>query len=134
LPKTLAFVTNQYSCDRIIRAARTVADETGTDLVVVGVLDSEYTLDPEVVDYLFSLSKKNKAVMRLLFSEDKTGVMTEAIVQYDSRNIVTGMPHSNDSVLYKIWKMFPAKQFFTVELSGELIEVAQPKVVMSREK
>jgi hypothetical protein len=72
--------------------------------------------------------------MRLLFSEDKTGVMTEAIAQYDSRNIVTGMPRSNDSVLYKIWKMFPAKQFFTVELSGELIEVAQPKVVMSREK
>ncbi len=131
MPKTLAFVTNQYSCDRIIRAARTVADETGTDLVVVGVLDSEYTLDPEVVDYLFSLSKKNKAVMRLLFSEDKTGVMTEAIAQYESANIVTGMPNSNDSVLYKIWKMFPAKQFFTVDISGELVEVAK-KVVVTR--
>jgi K+-sensing histidine kinase KdpD len=132
LPKTLAFVTNQYSCDRIIRAARTVADETETDLVVVGVLDSEYTLDPEVVDYLFSLSKKNKAVMRLLFSEDKTGVIIEAIAQYESKNIVTGMPSSNESVLYKIWKMFPAKQFFTVELSGDIIEVAQPKIVVTR--
>ena len=131
MPKTLAFVTNQYSCDRIIRAARTVADETETDLVVVGVLDSEYTLDPEVVDYLFSLSKKSKAVMRLLFSEDKTGVMTEAIAQYESTNIVTGMPRSNDSVLYKIWKMFPAKQFFTVDISGELVEVAK-KVVVTR--
>lgn len=132
MPKTLAFVTNQYSCDRIIRAARTVADETETDLVVVGVLDSEYTLNPEVVDYLFSLSKKSKAVMRLLFTEDKTGVMTEVIAQYESKNVVTGMPRSHDSVLYKIWNMFPAKQFFTVELSGELVEVAQ-KVVVTRE-
>ncbi len=133
MPMTLAFVTNQYSCDRIICAARTVADDTNTDLVVVGVLDSEYKLDPEVVDYLFNLSKKNKAMMRLLFSEDKTGVMTEAISQYDSRNIVTGMPNSSSSVLYKIWKMFPAKKFFTVDSSGELVEVAGAKTVLTRD-
>ncbi len=129
MPKTLAFVTNQYSSDRIICAARAVADDTNTDLVVVGVLDSEYKLDPEVVDYLFNLSKKNRAMMRLLFSEDKTGVMTEAIAQYNSQNIVTGMPNSNDSILYKIWKMFPAKKFYTVDATGDLIEVAASKLI-----
>ena len=133
MQKTLAFVTNQYSCDRIICAAKTVADRTKTDLVVVGVLDSEYKLDPEVVDYLFNLCKKNKAMMRLLFSEDKTGVMTEAITQYESLNIVTGMPDSNGSVLYRIWKMFPAKKFFTVDASGEVIEVAATKAVMKKQ-
>lgn len=124
MAKTVTFVTNQYSCDRIIYSARVVADETKTDLVVVGVLDSEYELDPEVVDYLFVLSKKNKATMRLLFSEDKTSVMAEAISQNDCKNVVTGMPNCSDSVLYKLWKMFPAKNFYSVDTTGEIVEVA----------
>lgn len=128
MTKTLAFVTNQYSCDRIIYSSRVIADETNTDLVVVGVLDSEYELDPEVIDYLFVLSKKNKATMRLLFSEDKTGVMTEAISQYDCVNVVTGMPNSSDSVLYKLWKIFPAKNFYTVDTTGEVLEVAGSRI------
>lgn len=124
MSKTVTFVTNQYSCDRIIYSARVVADETDTDLVVVGILDSEYELNPEVIDYLFVLSKKNKATMRLLFSEDKTGVMAEAISQHDCKNVVTGMPNSSESVLYKLWNMFPAKNFYTVDSSGEIVEVA----------
>lgn len=128
LAKTIAFVTNQYSCDRIICSARVVADETSTDLVVVGVLDSEYELNPEIIDYLFGLSKKNKATMRLLFSEDKTMVMTDAISHNDCKNVVTGMPCSNESVLYKLWKMFPARSFYTVDTDGEIIEVASSMI------
>lgn len=128
LRKTIAFVTSQYSCDRIIYSARTIADETNTDLVVVGVLDSEYELNPAVIDYLFTLSKANKAIMRLLFTEDKMSVMAEAISQNGCDNVVTGMPNSSDSVLYKIWNMFPAKNFYTADITGEIIEVARDKV------
>lgn len=124
LAKTVTFVTNQYSCDRIIHSAKVVADETNTDLVVVGILDNEYELDPEVVDYLFVLSKKYRATMRLLFSNDKTLVMTDAISRPDCQNIVTGMPNSSESVLYKLWNMFPAKSFYTVDAGGEVVEVA----------
>lgn len=125
MSKTLTFVTNQYSSDRLIYSARVVADETGTELVVVGVLDSEYTLNPEVVDYLFTLSKKNNATMRLIFSEDKVSVLEEMTGAYDCTNVVTGMPSNNQSVLYDLWKQFPGKNFFTVDPSGELVEVAQ---------
>ncbi len=128
MSKTITFVTNQYSCDRIICAARVVADETSTDLIVVGILDSEYELDPEVIDYLFKLSKQNKATMRLLFTEDKTEVMTDAISQLNCSNIVTGMPSNNDSVLYKLWKMFPFKNFYTVDGTGEIVEVAGNRI------
>lgn len=124
MQKTVTFVTNQYSCDRIIYSARVVADETKTELVVVGVLDSEYELDPEVVDYLFVLAKKNNATMRLIFSEDKLGSMREMVGSFDCQHIVTGMPSTNQSVLYKLWKDFPAKQFYTVDPSGEIVEVA----------
>jgi K+-sensing histidine kinase KdpD len=124
VPKTITFVTNQYSCDRIIRAARTVADDTETDLVVVGILDSEYELNPEVVDYLFELSKKNRAVMRLIFTEDKMQVMREMIGGHDCHNVVTGMPSNNQSVLYQLWKSYPQKAFHTVAETGEVLEVA----------
>ncbi len=130
LEKTITFVTNQYSCDRLIHAARVIADETKTDLVVVGILDSEYELDPQVIDYLFNLSKKNKATMRLLFSEDKESVMVEAISQADSINFVTGMPSNSESVLYKLWKMFPVKNFYAVEVSGEVVEVAHNRITV----
>ena len=123
--KTVAFVTNQYSCDRIIYSSRVVADQTGTELVVVGIMDSEYELNPQIVDYLYVLSKRNNATMRLIFSEDKTAIMSDFIGKFDSANIVTGMPSSNQSVLYKLWKNFPARQFFTVDTTGELIEVAK---------
>jgi len=124
MAKTVTFVTNQYCCDRIIYAARVVADETDTDLVVVGILNSEYELDPEVVDYLFGLSKSNRATMRLLFADDKVSVMRQVVGQYDCQNVVTGMPSSNQSVLYDLWKSNPQKNFFTVDTTGELVEVA----------
>lgn len=124
MASTLTFVTNQYSCDRIIYSSRKVADETKTDLVVVGIMDSEYELNPQVVDYLFVLSKNNKATMRLIFSEDKIQTMKELIDTHDCKHVVTGMPSNNQSVLYSMWKEFPKKKFHTVDPSGEIVEVA----------
>lgn len=124
MSKTVTLVTNQYSCDRIINAARIVANQTNSELVVVGILDSEYEINPQVVDYLFKLSKENKATMRLIFSEDKVEIMREVTDAYDSTNIVTGMPSSHHSVLYTLWKDFPEKNFYTVDSGGEIIEVA----------
>ena len=124
MSKTVVFVTNQYSCDRIICSARTVANETSSELLVVGILDSEYELNPEAIDYLFLLSKQNKATMRLLFTEDKVSAMREAVGQYGCKAAVTGMPSSNQSVLYTLWKEFPGVAFYTVDLNGEIVEVA----------
>jgi len=122
--KTIAFVTNQYRCDRLIRAAHKISGETCSELLVVGVLDSEYTLDPEAVDYLFTETKRYKSTMRLLFTDDKIESMREITGQADSANIVTGMPHSHNSVLYDLWRDFPDKSFYTVDSGGEIAEVA----------
>ncbi len=124
MAKTIVFVTNQVKCDRIIHAARKVADKTKTELNVLEVLDSEYELNPEAVDYLFMLSKQVKATMRIVFSGDKLEVMREIISQYDCSNVVTGMPSSNESALYGLWKDFSDKRFHTVDEGGELVEVA----------
>lgn len=124
MAKTVIFVTNQHSCDRIIYAARIVAEETQTELNIIEVLDSEYELNPEAIDYLYALAKKTNATMRIVFSDNKLGVMRETIAQYDCTNVVTGMPSSHESVLYGLWKEFPDKRFHAVDSNGELVDVA----------
>lgn len=121
--KTVAFVTNQYCCDRIIYAARTVADTTPTDLLVIGIMDAEYALDPEVVDYLFGLSKTYRATMRLIFSTDKIATMREIIADSEVERIFTGIPSTKHSVLHTLWEAFPNKQFYVVDTDGEMLEV-----------
>ena len=127
MPKTVTLVTSQYCCDRIITAARMVADETESELLVAGVLDSEYELNPQAIEYLFDLSRRNGAAMNLVFAEDKRSLLHEIIGQSDNDYVVTGMPSSNQSVLYELWKKFPNKKFYTVDTTGELVEVAGPK-------
>ena len=131
MPKTIAFATNQHQCDRLIRAAYQIACKTGSQLLIVGVSDSEYALDPQAADYLFTEAKKYKSTMRMLFTEDKTKSMREIISQPDSLNIVTGMPGCHNSVLYDLWRDFPDKDFYTVDSSGEVIEVATKESVQS---
>lgn len=124
MPKTIAFVTNQYCCDRIIRAANMIACQTQTELLVVSIMDSEYPLDPQVVDSLFTIAKQNNATMRLIFTEDKLLVMRDMIRDFSTQHILTGMPSSHNSVLYTMWKDFNEKQFYTVATDGEIVEVA----------
>ena len=125
MEKTIAFVTNQFTSDRIILSARELADQTRTELVVVEILDSEYELDPQAVDYLYTISKKNKAIMRIMFTEDKIGSMRDIIDQEDNKCILTGLPATNDSVLYALWKDYPKKMFYTVDPDGRLNAVAK---------
>lgn len=122
--KTVVFVTNQCSCDRIIYAARIVSEETKTELNIIEVLDSEYELNPQAIDYLYAQAKQAGATMRIVFADDKLAVLRDTIAQYDCTNVVTGMPSSNKSVLYDLWKEFPEKCFHAVDQSGELVDVA----------
>lgn len=126
---TVAFVTDQYSSERIITAARIIADKFDTGLDVVGIMSNEYEIDPEAIDHLFNRSKENDASMRLIFREDKTEVMKEVIGQYSTRYVVSGMPSSNKSVLYSVWNEFENREFFTVDAEGNIIEVATKSVL-----
>lgn len=129
MKNTVAFVTNQYSCDRIIASAKEVAQINDSQLVVVGIMDNEYEINPEAVDYLFNTSKENHASMQLIFREDKLAVMHEVIGAYECGYVVSGMPSSNKSILYDLWKDFPDKKFYTIDSHGEITEVANSKVM-----
>ena len=127
MEKTIVFVTNQFCCDRIIHAAREVAQKACTELNIVQILDNEYALDPEAIDYLFVQAKQVGATMRLISAPDKLALMRNTIASPDVRHVVTGMPSSNKSVLYGVWKQFPNKNFYVVDAEGGVIDVASNK-------
>lgn len=126
---TVAFVTSQYSGDRLIKAAKEVAVLKESELVIVSIMNNEYSIEPDVVDYLFKKSKEYGAVMKLIFREDTIDVMKEVISEYNCKYVVSGMPSRNNSVLYDLWREFIDKRFFTIDADGNTVEVANTSVV-----
>ncbi len=123
--KTLVCVTNQFECQRIIRAGRAIADLTKTHLTVLSVSSPEYTQNPQALQYLFDVSKENDAMMTVTYSENPTKTIINFIKENKVVNVLTGMPSSDDSVLYKVWNKFTHVTFFTVTPEGEIREVTK---------
>ena len=129
MAKTVVFVTNQFSCDRLIHAAHEIAQKTKTELNIIEILDSEYALDPKAIDYLFMMAKKANGIMRLISAPDKLALMRKTVGARDVQCVVTGIPSSENSVLHDLWKKFPQKSFYVVDHAGILIEVPGSKSI-----
>jgi K+-sensing histidine kinase KdpD len=123
--KTLARVTNPCSCDRIISAASILAERDENDLVVVCIIDEEFALNAEAVEYLFGLAKKHEAAMRLIFSANKEESIYDVLENCGCSSIITGMPGGGTSILYKLWKDYCELEFYVVDLEGQIVEVAK---------
>ena len=122
--KTIVLVTNQFQCERIIRAGRRVADISKTDLLVLNVQDSRYTPNPDALQHLFNVSKENGAVMQVSYAKNPSKAIIPFIKKYKTQNVLTGLPSSPDSVLQKLWNKFIHIRFFVVDGEGIAQEVA----------
>ena len=124
--KTVVCVTDQRQCDRIIEAGKKLSDLSGNDLTVINVVDPCRRSDPDSIEYLFSVSRKNGAEMVLLYSQD----VAKSIIKYIKSNrvsaLLTGIPHPGDSVTAKVWSRFTHIDFFVVRLDGSLYPVFNP--------
>jgi len=121
---TVVCVTNQYKCERLIKAGRRVADLTRTTLTVVNVSSPDITPEAsKALDHLFNVSKKYNALMTIFYSDEALKTIGEYIKINKAANVITGMPQDKDSVLIKLWQKFTNTKFFTVEEDGELKEV-----------
>ena len=78
LGSTAVLVTNQFQCERLIQAGRSVADISKTDLIVLNVQSNEYPANPDAIQYLFNIASQNSAMMNVMYAED----IFKTIVQY----------------------------------------------------
>ena len=86
LGSTAVLVTNQFQCERLIQAGRSVADISKTDLIVLNVQSNEYPANPDAIQYLFNIASQNSAMMNVMYAED----IFKTIVQYIRENIHSG--------------------------------------------
>ena len=124
---TAVLVTNQFECERLIRAGRAIANDAQTDLCVINVENNEYPTNPEAIQHLFNVSSENGAVMHLMYSENSFKTICEYLKTNRTAAVVTGMPSSGHSILHRIWKKFPSVQFFTVNRENKVEEVLDRK-------
>ena len=92
-PSVLACVTSQYDCDRIIKAARKIADDCDCELRVLSILKPthNYITVSDQIDYLYNVSKESDADMTVLFHEDAPKAVAKFTSMNNVKRIVTGM-------------------------------------------
>ncbi len=117
---TLVCVTNQFKCERIIKAGRVIADLTKTELGIISVVNSQYPQNPEALDYLYKISKENRGTMNITYSDAPARAISRFIKENKVVNVMTGVPTTENSVIYKLWDRFKEINFFTVEEDGEI--------------
>ena len=128
LRSTAVLVTNQFQCELLIQAGRSVADISKTDLIVLNVQSNEYPANPEAIQYLFNIATQNNALMNVMYAEDSFKTIVKYIKDNKTAYVVTGMPQTKNSILHRIWRKFAHVTFFTVDEAGTLHEVTDKSV------
>ena len=121
----LVLVTNQFQCERLIRTGRKIADLTGTPIYVINVQHrgDRFEANPEALQHLFDVSKRNSAEMKVYFAENPYDQICEIITEYKAKHVITGIPVGEDSLVHQLWRTYPDINFYTVTTEGEEIQV-----------
>ncbi len=98
-PSVIACVTDQIRCDRIINAARKIADDYGCGLRVLSVLKpmKDYSAVIDRIEYLNFAAKQNNADMTVLFSDNAAVAAADFADKNEAVRIVTGMHDGGDT-------------------------------------
>ena len=120
---TVVLVTDQFECERIIKAARVIADLSQTALTVLSVMKTGAQTNPAALEHLFGVAKEYGAQMTVEFSDNPQSAIVHSIRENRVINAVTGMPRDESSILVRMWKTLQNVTFFTVNEKGELHEV-----------
>ena len=125
---TVVCVTDQFQCERIICAGRSIANLSDTSLLVVSVSPMEVTeRSGQALEHLFHISQENDAEMSVFYSDKVLKTLTTFIKKKHAVNVVTGMPQQENSILSKMWEKLGGVSFFTVDENGKFVNKTQLK-------
>lgn len=98
-PSVLACVSSQYDCDRIVEAAKQLAEEEDCELRVLAVMrpESDYTIISDQIEYLNLVAKEANADMTFLFSVNAADATAEFVTENHIHKIVAGMHDGNST-------------------------------------
>ena len=93
-PRVLVCVTDQYSCERLIKAGKQLSDSMGLPLQVLSVQPASSSVQErgKALDYLYRLAARYDASMTIYYHDDSALMTAGHIKKYRVRQVVTGMP------------------------------------------
>lgn len=98
--KVLACITNQKSCERLIKKAKSMVDENSESLLILHVAKTGTNFlnnvkEGEALEYLFSVSKAAGATMTVLKSDDVLKTISDYVTENGINTIVIGQSPSD---------------------------------------
>ena len=98
-PSVLACVSSQYDCDRVIEAAKKLADEEDCELRVLTVIrpEPDYTIISDQIEYLNLAAKEADADMTFMFRVDAADATAEFVIDNHIYKIVAGLKDGGES-------------------------------------
>ena len=117
---TIALVTEQFHCEKIIDAASRLAEKTGTSLEVISIVSDEYPRNPQAMERLFEVCREHGAVMTIEYNPEPSRVLGRMIDEKQPQNVVSGMPGKDNSILHRLWVRFRQIHFYTVDAQNNL--------------
>ena len=98
-PSVLACVSSQYDCDRVIEAAKKLADEEDCELRVLTVIrpEPDYTIISDQIEYLNLAAKEADADMTFMFRVDAADATVEFVTENHIYKIVAGLKDGGES-------------------------------------
>ncbi len=108
LPSVLVLVTNQASCERLIRAGSSLKEEGQAVRVLSIQPRSEAPENTKAMEHLFSVASSVGADMAVYYSDSPVDTTRMYIRRYDIKRIVVGSNPSGSSLfIAELHSAFP---------------------------
>lgn len=130
---TVVCVTDQMSCERLIKAGKKVADATHTTFLVINVEPDSLKGNSAAIEHLFSVSRAYGAQMSVYYGENPLEIMGECFVTAKASHVLTGMPQGENSILHQLWRKYPAINFYTVDFNNRIESVPLAEKIETEE-
>lgn len=134
----LVCVTAQSSSEKLIEAAKALAEKYSASLEVVSVLpiaDGERSIDCQALEAVHSAAKKLGGSMAVYFSDDPVLTVSAHIGRRKPIAVVTGFPGEKSiGFVAGIHLLFPALAVAMVDRDGKIYGMLPASVMREAEK
>ena len=133
-PRVLVCVTDQFSCERIIRQGKKIADELELPMQVMSVQRASdgLSVNGEALEFLYRKAKDCGAEMITYYNDDRVLLTAGHIRKFKAKHVVTGLPETvKHGFIQLLNSLVPDVPLTMVDHDGKLhtLAVAQKSLV-----
>lgn len=136
--KVLVCVTDQYSCERLIKRGAEIAKENQMELQVLNVSkpSSGIEVDGKALEFLYKKAKNCGAEVVFYFNDEPVLIIAGHVKKYNVCNVITGMPENgNIGFIQMLHTLIPDVPITMVPVDPqEKCITLQPPVIASAAK